>query len=242
MRLLFLTTLILGFIWLAAGTSSVQAQSNVATKFDSYGPLPTDDEAAHLDLFYEELRNRPDSRGYLVGYNDTSVAPGVFLRRLYGDHAYLTEMRGVDPSRLSVIEGGYKDKFTIELWVAPNNATPPSPTPNATRVFDPTRRLLFDEECLDCAPAVFLDLPGLGVGLRFYAAALRNAVGAQGLIVVRSGQDISAAQALAAVRRAKRRLNRQYGIASNRIVVRLARRRKDNLSTAEMWIVPSAPK
>ena len=238
MRLLSLTISIVAIVTVAASAASVFGQ----TKFDSYGRLPTDDEAAHLDLFYEELRNHPNLRGYLVGYTDSSVPPGVFLRRLYGDHAYLTQMRGVERSRLSVIEGGYQDKFAIELWVAPVNATPPSPTPNATRVFDPTRRFLFDEECLECAPAVFLDLPGLGDGLKFYAAACRKAPGSRALIMVRSGQGTSAGQALAAARRAKRRLNRQYGIASNRIGIQLGRRRKDNLSTAEMWIVPGGAK
>jgi hypothetical protein len=225
--------------WILAIALAAGAPGFAQTKFDSYGRLVTDDEAAHLDLFDVEL-NHPNTRGYLIGYNDASVPRGVFLRRLYGDQAYLTEMRGLEPNRLSVIDGGYRDKFTIEMWVAPTNAPPPSPAPNATHVFDPTKRFLFDEECLECSPAVFLDLPGLGAGLKFYAGALRDE--ARGLIIVRPGQETSAARALTDARRAKRRLTRQYGIASNRIAIQLAHRRKDNMATAEMWVIPRAAK
>jgi len=231
MRLFSLTLTIIAI----AGVACAQV------KFDSYARLITDDEAAHLDLFYDELRNHPNTRGYLVGYNDSSIPPGVFLRRLYGDQAYLTELRGLEPSRISVLEGGYRDKLTFEMWVAPINSPAPPLTPKRN-VSAPTRRLLFDEECLECAPAVFLDLPGLGAGLKFYAAALRNAANVRALIVVRPGQETSSAQALADARRAKRKLVRQHGIASRRIGIRLARRRKDNMATAEMWVIPRSAK
>jgi hypothetical protein len=237
MRLLMtLTFAILATVTFAANAPSIAAQ----TKFDSYGRLVTDDEAAHLDLFDEQLRNHPNTRGYLVGYNDPSVPPGVFLRRLYGDQQYLTEIRGLEPNRLSVIDGGYRDRFTIEMWIAPLNSMPPSPAPNATHVFEPTQRFLFDKECLECQPVVFLDLPGLGAGIKFYAAALHDA--SRSLIVVRPGQETSSVRALADARRAKRKLTRQYGIASNRIAIRLAHRRKDNMAIAEMWVIPRAAK
>jgi hypothetical protein len=207
------------------------------TKFDSYTRLvTTDDEAARLDAFYEELHNQPGTRGYLVGYNDSVTPPGVFLRRLYGDQTYLTELRGLQPDRISVIEGGYRDKLITELWVAPPNIAPPV-KPNGN-VSTATKPFLFDDECLECSPPVFLDLPGLGSGLKFYAAALRGAPKARAVIVVRPGSETSSGQALLSARRAKRKLVRQFGIASNRIRIRLTGRRKDNMATAEMWFYP----
>jgi hypothetical protein len=218
------------------------AQSGSATKFDSYENLPTDDEAAHLDAFYEALRQQPDLRGYLIGYKQASIAPGVLLRRLYGDQRYLIEMRGVAPNRVVVIEGGYKQKSTIELWLVPNGAPPPAPTPAALPIQINTKRYLFDDECLECEPAVNLDLYGLTDGIRFYAVELQRNPNARAIIVVRPGEHLGVRKTLSEARRAKWLLIRDYKIAAGRITINPAPRGKDNLSTAELWIVPGRAK
>ena len=219
-------------------TVNAAAQSASATKFDSYESLPTDDEAAHLDAFYEALRQQPDLRGYLIGYKQASVAPGVLLRRLYGDQRYLIEMRGVSPNRVVVIEGGYKPKSTIELWLIPNGVAPPTPMPAALPIQINTKRYLFDDECLECEPAVNLDLYGLTDGIRFYAVELQRNPNTRAIIVVRPGEHLGVRRALSEARQAKRLLIRDYKIAAGRIAINPAQRRKDNLSTAELWIVP----
>ncbi len=223
-------------------TINAAPQSASATKFDSYENLPTDDEAAHLDAFYEALRQQPDLRGYLVGYNQASIAPGVLLRRLYGDQRYLIEMRGIAPNRVFVVEGGYKQKSTIELWLVPNEAAPSTPAPAASPIQITTRRYLFDEECLECQPAVNLDLYGLTDGIKLYAVELQRNPNAQAIIVVRPGEHLGAHKALSEARQAKRLLIRDYKIAAGRITINPAQRRKDNLSTAELWIVPRRAK
>ena len=234
MRLFLLILSIVAIATVAANAGSVRAQ----TKFDSYGRLITDDEAAHLDLFHEELRNHPNLRGFLIGYDDPSVPRGVFLRRLYGDQTYLVELRGLEPNRLSVIDGGCREKLTFEMWLAPLNGKPPSGGLESTCPPAPTKPVLFDRECLACDPVVFLDLPGLGVGLKFYAASLLSAPGSRALITVRPGHEKSSSGALADARRAKRKLTREFGVPSERITIRLVGRRKDSLPTAEMWIIP----
>ena len=215
----------------------VCGQTAAATKFDSYGRLTTDDEAAHLDLFEEQLRTHPELRGYLVGYNQPTIAPGVFLRRLYGDQRYLIEMRGLPANRIAVVDGGYRSVFTLELWLVPNSLPLPTPTPTSPPPENAGARELFDEECLECSPAVLLDLYAFSDGLRFYSAALQNNLTSRGLIVVRPGQDISARGAFNRALKAKRVLIRSYKINASRLTINVARRRKDNLSTAEMWII-----
>jgi hypothetical protein len=42
---------------------------------------------------------------------------------------YLIKKRSVAPSRLVVLNGGYRDEMTIELWIVPQGATPPNGTP-----------------------------------------------------------------------------------------------------------------
>jgi hypothetical protein len=212
------------------------AGQTAPTKFDSYVNLSTDDEAAHLDLFQEALRKNAAVRGYLIGYHPISTPPGVFLRRVYGDQRYLVEMRGLDPKRVLAIDGGCRNKFTMELWLVPNESRPPTPTPTCFGP-PPAERLLFDEECLECSPAVNLDLDGLVEGLKFYAATLRDNPLLRGLILVRPGEHVETRGALGEGRKAKRRLTRDFRIPSRRVTVRLAPRRKDNLSTAEMWVI-----
>jgi hypothetical protein len=206
------------------------------TKFDSYVNLSTDDEAAHLDLFQEALRKDAAARGYLIGYNQVSIPPGVFLRRLYGDQRYLVEMRGLDPDRVLVIDGGCRNKLTTELWLVPNKSKPPTPTPTCSQP-PAGERLLFDDECLECSPAVNLDLYGLTEGLKFYAATLLDNPLSRGLILVRPGEHLGTRGALSEGRKAMQRLTRDFKIPRRRINVRLARRRTDNLSTAEMWVI-----
>jgi len=226
-----------GFLVLACISVTAAQQHGAPTKFDSYVHLPTDDEAARLDAFAEALRNQSQLRGYLIGYNQTNIAPGIFLRRLYGDQRYLVEMRGLDSKQIVVIEGGYRETFTIELWLVPNDSTPPKPTPTSSPPANPGKRRLFDEECLECSPAVNLDLYGLSDGLKFYAEALQKNPRARGLIVVRPGQEIGTRGTLAEARKAKRLLIREHRILASRITINVARRRRDNVATAEMWIL-----
>ncbi|HEX6189903.1 MAG TPA: hypothetical protein VFZ40_17635 [Pyrinomonadaceae bacterium] len=238
MRLRISTSVAVTCFLVLACISVTPAQQQAApTKFDSYADLPTDDEAARLDAFAEALRNQSHLRGYLIGYNQTNVAPGVFLRRLYGDQRYLVEMRGLASSRVVVIEGGYRERLTIELWLVPNDSTPPTPNPTSSPPANSGKRRLFDEECLECSPAVNLDLYGLSDGLKFYAEALRKNPRARGLIVVRPGQEIGARGTLAEARKAKRLLIREHRIDARRITINVARRRRDNVATAEMWIL-----
>lgn len=235
MRLLSLT-LVLVIVAIGNGAPRF-AQAGSAERFDSYGRLPTDDEAARLDAFYEKLRTHPNVRGYLIGYNDDTGSRGTFLRRLYGDERYLVELRGLEANRLFTLDGGYREKFTIEMWLVPNGSLPPPPSPTVQSPAIGGRRYLFDDECVQCDPAVNLDLYGLSDGLKFYAAELKRLPAARGQIIVRQGARTYTRLALREAKHAKRLLSRDYGIDSNRIVITLGRRRKDGFVTTEMWII-----
>src|SRR5437763_603615 len=98
---------------------------------------------------------------------------GSYLRRIYGIHRYLTEARGIEANRVVVVDGGYKEKFITQLWLIPEGAEPPSPAPTISQPpVSTSSAYKFDEECLNCAPAVGLYLYGLDEGLKFYAEAL----------------------------------------------------------------------
>ncbi|HKO61315.1 MAG TPA: hypothetical protein VJV03_09160 [Pyrinomonadaceae bacterium] len=209
-----------------------------ATKFDEYKSLPTDDEAARLDAFFNELQAQPHLKGYIVAYNSADALPGPFLRRLYGDQKYLTDTRGIAPDRIIAVDGGYRNESATELWLVPTGASPPQSSDAVTEPRVVHRKAyMFDMECLECSPAVQLDLFGMDEGLRFYANELRTHATARAQIIVRPGQEVGLRQALNEAKQAKKLLVRDHGINGRRITVKAASRRKDNVAVAEMWVV-----
>src|SRR5438105_4022530 len=72
-------------------------------KVDDFEFLDTDSEGARLDAFSLELSKEPQSRAYIISYNQRDVPPGRFLRRVYGDKNYLVNYRGIEPSRIVFI-------------------------------------------------------------------------------------------------------------------------------------------
>lgn len=225
------------------------AQTNLSetysVKLDEYGDLNTDDEAAHLDLFAEKLFKQPNLRGYIVTYDEPRMwLRGSYLRRIYGVGRYLTESRGIEANRVIVVDGGYKEKFTTELWLVPAGANPPTPAPSMSQpTVNTSVAYKFDVECLDCDAAVNLYREGLDVeGLKFYAEALRKNLDSRALIIVRPDRNISVRRALKEARQAKGLLVNNHGIDANRIIIKSGRGRNDGTAVAEMWIVPHGAK
>ncbi len=212
-------------------------------KFDEYGDLPTDDESAHLDSFAVTIYKNPNLRGYIIGYAEPRMERGYYLRRIFGVGNYLVETRGLGANRLVVIDGGYKEKFTTELWLIPDGVVAPTPSPTMARPqVNSSAAYKFDDECLECEPAVNLYLYGLGDGIKFYAEALRGSPDSKGLIIVRPGTHIGKRRALNEAREGEKLLAKNYGIGANRIIIRMGMRRDDKIAVVEMWIVPRGAK
>ena len=210
-----------------------------SVKIDEYGDLPTDDEAARLDLFADRLFKQPKVRGQIIAYSEPQMERGSYLRRIYGIGKYLTDARGIEANRVAVVDGGYSERFTTELWLIPEGAHPPSPISKLAQPEGKISAYKFDEECLNCAPAVALYLYGLDEGLRFYAEVLQRYLTARGVMIVRPDHDVSVRTALNEARKAKRLLVKHHGIRASRISVKSARTRHDGTATVEMWVVPA---
>ena len=191
----------------------------------------------------DKLFKQPRLRGRIVAYSEPRMERGYYLRRIYGIGKYLTYARGIEANRIAVIDGGYKEQFSTELWLIPEGANFPLPL---TKLPQPSVSISsaykFDEECLDCAPAVGLYLYGLDEGLQFYAEALRRYPAARGLLIVRPDQDVSIRRALNEAHKAKGLLIKNYGIEADLVIVRSGRSRKDGTAVVEMWVVPAGAK
>jgi hypothetical protein len=234
----------LSFCSLAVREHSSLAQTASAeagpVKLDEYGDLGSDDEAAHLDLFADKLFKQRNLRGRIIAYSEPSIARGDYLRRIYGIGKYLTYARGIEANRVAVVDGGYRKRFSTELWLIPEGANPPAPVSRLPPPsLSPSEAYKFDEECLNCSPAVGLSLYGLDEGLQFYAHELQRNPFARGLIIVRPDQGVSIRTALKEAFKARGLLIKRYGIKPNRVVVKPANTRHDGTAVVEMWVVPA---
>jgi hypothetical protein len=93
--------------------------------FDEYGDIARDDEKARLDNFAAELQANPSAQGYYVVYSAPNARPGSAMRRAQQAREYMVRTRGIDASRIVVVDGGKRDRFGVRLWIVPAGAAPP---------------------------------------------------------------------------------------------------------------------
>ena len=98
-------------------------------QFDVCCSCSYDDQKARLDNLAVELQNDPSTTTYVIAYGGRTSRIGQ--ADLLGTRArdYLVTQRGIDQSRIVVLNGGFREEDCVELWIIPRGATPPRPTP-----------------------------------------------------------------------------------------------------------------
>lgn len=99
-------------------------------KFDEFPNLAFDDQKARLDNLAIQMQNEPNAQGYIIVYAGRNSRPGTADRLGARARDYLVQQRGLDPSRFTVVNGGFRDSDYFELWIVPQGAQPPQPTPS----------------------------------------------------------------------------------------------------------------
>ncbi len=97
--------------------------------FDEYGENRLIYEPARLDNFAIVLQAEPAAKGMIIVYAGKRARPNEALERAKRAQKYLTDKRGIDEARLTLVDGGYRGGVTTELWIVPYGALPPVPTP-----------------------------------------------------------------------------------------------------------------
>lgn len=121
-------------------------QPRLPVRFDEFPSIAFDDDKARLDNFAIELQNSPGAVGYIYAYGGRRSRPGQADRLGARSRDYLVTQRGLDPSRLVIIDGGYREQDYFELWIVPQGVQPPSASPTvqpsdvAPRPATPRRR------------------------------------------------------------------------------------------------------
>lgn len=96
-------------------------------KIDEYGYVMVGDEKLRLDNIAVELQNDPASQLYLICYDGRRGGPSA-KRRCSRAKNYLAG-RGVESDRVVTVEGGRRERLTIEAWLLPFGASPPQASP-----------------------------------------------------------------------------------------------------------------
>ena len=121
--------------------SSALAQAKQAYKLEELivGAGSCEYVIHHLDYFALELQNNPTTQGYIIFYGgktyDFYEKPKVRLPRRGEAEFRAKAAEGrlkwlkFDPNRYVVVNGGYREKFTLEFWIVPAGAEVPTPTP-----------------------------------------------------------------------------------------------------------------
>jgi hypothetical protein len=116
---------------LAVNASFAQAD---ATRFIEAKYYGCEIELSILNRFLGQLQNQPELRGYIIVYAaregsrvNTALAYGERMKK------YLVTSPDFDRARVTVIDGGFREKLSYELWLASPGADAPQPTPTVSK-------------------------------------------------------------------------------------------------------------
>jgi hypothetical protein len=117
MKKLFMIFLLITLLYVTTLAQQRLSSDPPARLIDSFGNVELSDLKARLDNFALELQNAPATKGFIVAYPASNQFPGWTLRRANASQEYLTTTRGLDAGRVAIINGGFRNESTFELWV-----------------------------------------------------------------------------------------------------------------------------
>ncbi|MFL6231489.1 MAG: hypothetical protein ACJ741_22165 [Pyrinomonadaceae bacterium] len=109
---------------------SAPSQSPTSDPFDSFDFRDCEHLLDHLDVFAASTSDDKESAKLIYVYGGRVVRRGeaeMYIARITN---YLVGRRGVDPQRLKVVFGGYRNKAGATLWVVPPQAEVPKAEPS----------------------------------------------------------------------------------------------------------------
>lgn len=122
---------------------SVDGQAQVVPqKVEEFGITNCDDWMARSESLSSKMREDESSLGYIVYYGGrVNIQPygspytkrlprrGEAFARASAIKSRYVNTFGIDENRIILLNGGYRENWTVELWLVPKGARPPLPTP-----------------------------------------------------------------------------------------------------------------
>lgn len=106
-----------------------------AEKFLEYSGDETlcETEMARLDSYAIQVQNKPKYTAYVIVYGRRNGTARHELRqRRARIRRYLVKNRNIEPERVYVMIGGFREKVTVELWLVARGEKLPEPTPTGS--------------------------------------------------------------------------------------------------------------
>ena len=93
-------------------------------KFDEYSRISPKTERFRLKNFAIQLQGWKTSKAFIVAHAGRRSCKAEAQARANRVKEYLIQSGGIEASRISTIDAGYQEKWTIELFLAPREAPP----------------------------------------------------------------------------------------------------------------------
>lgn len=116
----------LSLLLVMVGASSAAVESR---KIDEISNFSWEDLMARLDSYAIQLQTVPDSSGHLIIYDGRLSRRGEVQGWMDCVKNYLVDRRGIDSNRIMIVNGGYREKMTVEMWLVPPGENLPQATP-----------------------------------------------------------------------------------------------------------------
>jgi len=97
--------------------------------FDQYFTSMWDRSQARLDNFAVSLQEKSDFKGHVITYAGKRACRGEASAYANRIKNYLVNERGIGAKRLKVIDGGYREEFTTDLFLIPSAWPAPVASP-----------------------------------------------------------------------------------------------------------------
>lgn len=94
-----------------------------------YGDVREADEVEYLSGFARLLKRQSIVQGYIISYAGQRSFRNEARRRLQCQKTYLIKEHGIDPDRITTIDGGYRSIRAVELYLFPKGSAVPLPFP-----------------------------------------------------------------------------------------------------------------
>jgi hypothetical protein len=115
----------LSLLLVMAGASSAAVESR---KIDEISNFNWEDLMARLDFYAIQLQTEPGSSGHIIVYDGRRSRRGEVQGWMDCIKNYLVERRGVDANRIMIVDGGYREHKTVEMWLVPRGEIVPKAT------------------------------------------------------------------------------------------------------------------
>lgn len=100
-----------------------------ASRIDEYPNPELKYQNARLDAFAKRLQQDPLNQAYILVYGGRRGVAGEARASAERAKDYLVKTHGIDAARIVTADGGYKESFTVELWIVPPTAALPAAEP-----------------------------------------------------------------------------------------------------------------